>query len=250
MSRKIPQSEWGAIIARREQGESLNAIARSYNCSAATIHSIVNRAREGGAPDEAAPEETAAESAPADEPTAPPAPPAAAELPDFLTRPPLRPAAAAAPRPVLNGHGALRPSGEPRPLDRRQPRRNDPGPPRQEAAGPRPDARAGQPTAGARPVAPPAHALSARPEALTATLDAGLRAHAEAILDAFRKAFDRALAENTDEAREALRLAAGELMRAGARTTIVIERLEAASHRPSFPRRERANGTAPQRPAG
>jgi hypothetical protein len=285
MSPKIPQTEWGAIVARREQGESLNAIARSYDCSAATIHSILNRARQGdNAPAAASEPAEASEPVAAPEEIAPPVPTpppiAVSELPNFLTRS-TRPAAPPAPRPPVSRDGAsssgpassgpisagpissgpvangpVRPPSEPRSPDQRpfdrQSRRVEIVPPRNGANVRRADAgdHAEEPAALPRPTNPLPHALATLPEALTATLDSGLRAHAETVVEAFRAAFDRALAEDSPEARQALRLAAAELMRAGARTTIVLERLEASSHRPSFPRRDRPNGTAPQRPAG
>ncbi|HYP36917.1 MAG TPA: hypothetical protein VEQ62_11310 [Stellaceae bacterium] len=65
--------------------------------------------------------------------------------------------------------------------------------------------------------------------ALTAGLDAELRADAEAAIQAFRSSFDVALAENVPITRERLRQAASDLMRVAARTTIVLDRLNAGA---------------------
>jgi acyl-CoA reductase-like NAD-dependent aldehyde dehydrogenase len=65
----------------------------------------------------------------------------------------------------------------------------------------------------------------------SAELDAALRAHAEAAIQTFRSGFDAALAENSPVMRERLRQAASNLMRAAARTTIVLDRLDAGGKR-------------------
>jgi hypothetical protein len=68
-----------------------------------------------------------------------------------------------------------------------------------------------------------------------AGLDAELHADSEAAIQAFRSSFDSALAENSLVTRERLRQAASDLMRVAARTTIVIDRLNAGA-RPAAPR--------------
>jgi hypothetical protein len=70
-----------------------------------------------------------------------------------------------------------------------------------------------------------------RASALTAGLDAELRADAEVAIRAFRSSFDAALAENSPVMRERLRQTASDLMRAAARTTIVLDRLSAGAKR-------------------
>jgi hypothetical protein len=65
--------------------------------------------------------------------------------------------------------------------------------------------------------------------ALTAELDPELQAYAEAAIQAFRSSFDQALVQRSAETRERLRRAASDLMRAAARTTIVIDRLNASA---------------------
>jgi hypothetical protein len=70
-----------------------------------------------------------------------------------------------------------------------------------------------------------------RASALTAGLDAELRDDAEVAIQAFRSGFDAALAENSPVTRERLRQMASDLMRAAARTTIVLDRLSAGAER-------------------
>ena len=43
---KIPQGAWSAIAARYESGESMSAIARSYDCTPPAIHYILKRNRQ------------------------------------------------------------------------------------------------------------------------------------------------------------------------------------------------------------
>ena len=67
-----------------------------------------------------------------------------------------------------------------------------------------------------------------------AFIDRELRARVDADIAAFLAAFDAALADDTQENRSALREATDRLLRAGARTRIELERLEA---RMPLPRR-------------
>lgn len=69
--------------------------------------------------------------------------------------------------------------------------------------------------------------------ALTAGLDSDLHGRAEAAIAAFRSSFDAALAEGSPYDRQRLRQAASDLMRVAARTTIVLDRLNAAGERGS-----------------
>jgi hypothetical protein len=66
-------------------------------------------------------------------------------------------------------------------------------------------------------------------------LDAELHADVEAAILVFRSSFDAALADNSPVARERLRLAASDLMRVAARTTIVLDRLNSPAS-PAGPR--------------
>ena len=58
-------------------------------------------------------------------------------------------------------------------------------------------------------------------------IDKDLRARVDGDIAAFLAAFDAALVEDTQESRSALREATDRLLRAGARTRIELERLEA-----------------------
>jgi hypothetical protein len=60
-----------------------------------------------------------------------------------------------------------------------------------------------------------------------AFIDAELRARVDSDIAAFLSAFDMALVEDTPESRASLREATDRLLRAGARTRIELERLEA-----------------------
>ena len=66
-----------------------------------------------------------------------------------------------------------------------------------------------------------------RKEGGGAFIDSELRARVDADIAVFLAAFDSALAEDTPESRTALREATDRLLRAGARTRIELERLEA-----------------------
>jgi len=62
-------------------------------------------------------------------------------------------------------------------------------------------------------------------------LDSELHQRAEAAIETFRSCFDAALAEGSPHERARLRQAASDLMRVAARTTIVLDRLNALSER-------------------
>jgi hypothetical protein len=84
------------------------------------------------------------------------------------------------------------------------------------------------------PVAKQKPSLAGRAPALTAGLDAALQAHSEAAIQVFRSAFSAALSEGSLAACERLREAAADLMRAAARTTIVLDRVNAGGKRARF----------------
>jgi hypothetical protein len=70
--------------------------------------------------------------------------------------------------------------------------------------------------------------------AFTAGLDSELHGRAEAAIEAFRSSFDAALSEEGSPiVRQRLRQAASDLMRVAARTTIVLDRLNANAERSS-----------------
>jgi hypothetical protein len=80
-----------------------------------------------------------------------------------------------------------------------------------------------------RPASPPRAA--GRNSAFTAGLDHELHDRAEAAIAAFRSSFDAALSEGSPDVRHRLRQAASDLMRVAARTTIVLDRLNATAER-------------------
>ena len=78
------------------------------------------------------------------------------------------------------------------------------------------------------PVSAPASHKPKRKSAMSAGLDQELHGRAEAAIEAFRSSFDAALMEGSVAVRERLRQAASDLMRVAARTTIVLDRLNAS----------------------
>ena len=218
---KIPQGEWSAIAARHAQGESLSAIARSYGCTPPAIHYVLKR--NGRQAVEKV--EQPAEAAPArsNEPhrEAPPQtlrPNGEIKLSLNRTnesasgggRDPAPPASGAA-----HGEQRLAPSeqhlppSEPRPVPSEQ-----------------------RPVTELQQHRGPLHAAS-RALASTDGLDSELHDRAEAAIETFRSCFDAALAEGSPHDRARLRQAASDLMRVAARTTIVLDRLNALSERPA-----------------
>ncbi|HEY3908851.1 MAG TPA: hypothetical protein VGM07_03070 [Stellaceae bacterium] len=92
---------------------------------------------------------------------------------------------------------------------------------------------------------PVAHPLADWPTnhpraAATPGLDSDLHDRAEAAIEVFRTSFNAALTEASPSVRERLRQAAADLMRVAARTTIVLDRLNASAERaaraPDYPR--------------
>lgn len=233
MSSKIPESEWGAIAARRESGEPVASIARTYGCSAALIYSILNRQKGIATPDDAPIE---ADAAPSDPPAAVATAPVAAPVP--------APAPAAAPEAPVAAVPPAEPLARPRnsgTVSLRWPREPERAPPTETANGAASDA-------GAAP--PPPRPASAA--ALTARLDEELLRDAEAVMTAFRSAFAETLkpSATVEEGRNALRKAASDLMRVAARTTIVLERLSAVTDTRPHPGSARSGDRTEHRPAG
>jgi hypothetical protein len=141
--------------------------------------------------------------------------------PALEPRPPERPYAPAVPQPPLHA------AGERGPWSPAPPQR-DPGPADQTRYGPAPNgspepARADQPGGYGRGDGPPAQ----RREGSGSYIDQELRARVDGDIAVFLAAFDAALLEDTQESRAALREATDRLLRAGARTRIELERLEA-----------------------
>jgi hypothetical protein len=206
---KIPQGEWNAIAARYAQGESISRIAQSYGCTPPAIHYILKRNRQRATHDRE-PKQNGMPVSPSrsiGQPTERRANPEAVQL--------------ARPRSEQNSAPGelreIRAASQPAELHSSRGRENASGRLTSEVH--------------ARPVVPQPRAGSAgsfgRRAALTAGLDSDLHGRAEAAIEAFRSSFDAALAEGSSVCRQKLRQAASDLMRVAARTTIVLDRLNA-----------------------
>ena len=224
---KIPQGEWSAIAARHAQGESLSAIARSYGCTPPAIHYVLKRNGR-----------QAVESV---EQPAEPAPSRSNEQPHHETPPQ-----------TLRSNGEIKLSlnrtNEPAGGGGREPASPASAPARSEH---QPAPIEQRPVPSEHRLAPSEHRLAPieqRPvtalqqhrgpprtadRALASTdgLDSELHERAEAAIETFRSCFDAALAEGSPHERARLRQAASDLMRVAARTTIVLDRLNALSER-------------------
>jgi hypothetical protein len=201
---KIPQGEWSAIAARYTKGESITRIAQSYGCTPPAIHYILKRSKQRAAQNPEHRINGQSESAmtfPGD--------------PRRSTGP--EPPRAIAQRREENGMGRLVPS-EVRP-----------------AAGPLLETRAPHepvtPMLSQRSQPAPPPRVAGRNSAFTAGLDDELQDRAEAAIAAFRSSFDAALIEESPGVWQRLRQAASDLMRVAARTTIVLDRLNANAER-------------------
>jgi hypothetical protein len=202
---KIPQGEWSAIAARYAKGESITRIAQSYGCTPPAIHYILKRGRQRGAQH---PEQRV--NGKSDSAMTFPGEPRNSTAPEFPR--------AVERRGDENGIGRrvpsdARPPAGPPPLEPRPPR--EPVTPMLSQRSP--------------PARPPRGA--GRDSAFTAGLDRELHGRAEAAIAAFRSSFDAALAEGSPDVCQRLRQAASELMRVAARTTIVLDRLNANAER-------------------
>jgi hypothetical protein len=246
---KIPQGEWNAIAARHAQGESLSAIARSYGCTPPAIHYVLKRngrqaIEKVEQPAEAAPSRS-------NEPhreTPPQTLRPNGEIKLSLNRtnepasgggrdpaPPASGPARSEQRPVLSeqrpvpSEQRLAPS-EQRPVPSEQrpvPSEQRPAPSEQRPA---PSEQRLAPSEQ-RPVPSGPPATAGRALASTDGLDSELHERAEAAIETFRSCFDAALADASPHDRARLRQAASDLMRVAARTTIVLDRLNALSER-------------------
>jgi transposase-like protein len=214
---KIPQREWTAIAARYAQGESISAIARTYSCTPPAIHYILknNRGRAAHSSDQRVQE------------TRGPLP-TSSEIPQ-------RQATSVAPR-------------------LREPDSAAPAPAQFSKAHSGPALAQANASAAARhalslPAAGPIHTEQhaatvpqqpfhtvGRTSAGSDGLDSELHDRAEAAIENFRSCFDAALEVGSPRERARLREAASDLMRVAARTTIVLDRLNALSERSGFDR--------------
>ena len=255
---KIPQTDWPLIMARYEAGETLASIARTYDCSPPAISYIVSRSKarqpEGEGAPAAAPETSLVKlsPAPASAPEAAAAPPAAESPPRAAESPPPRAAEPPLPRAGFEPPKFLLRNGAPRSPAMPQPAALANGEFRRTlhlslggqggdaaANGDAPE-RPGERHADrefqrrAEPPVPPrgyaypnAEAEAARRKDSATFIDQELRNRVAADIGAFLAAFDAALAGDTQDTRAALREATDRLLRAGARTRIELERLEA-----------------------
>ena len=239
MSSKIPPAEWDAIAARRDKGESVAYIARTYETSPATIYGVLKKVAEarGEAP-----------------PTAEPAAPAAEIVPE----PPPAPGATPAPTPTRLTLTASRPQPAPAPVVAPVPVAVTPVEPPPPPAPPAPqqpfkftyeNRAVDPPVRQPRVPAPPRPFADVEPKtALTANLDAELRAQADAAILIFQTAFAAVLGEENVATRKELRQAASDLMRVAARTTIALERKDAIVDRAAMPPMQRPRNDPPSEP--
>ena len=207
---KIRQGEWVAIAARYAQGESISAIARTYGCTPPAIHYILKNYRRRI-------------------PQTGEQPGQERSRPSVIVVEPAQKPPASVVSDVNATDGGLRMPSEPGPEQatalvyaRREALSQPAAPVRSEQR------------------VPPASWEPARSTGRTAAgsdgLDSELHDRAEAAIEAFRSSFDAALAECSPRERARLREAASNLMRVAARTTIVLDRLNALSERSVFDR--------------
>ena len=201
---KIPQGEWNAIAARYAKGESITRIAQSYGCTPPAIHYILKRSKQRAAP---SPKQRL--NGKSDSAMTFPGEPRKSTAPE--------PPRAAEQRPEENGMGRLVPSEV-------RPRTGSP-------VEPRPPREPVTPMFGEQSQPATRQRAAGRTSAFTAGLDDELHGRAEAAIAAFRSSFDAALAEGSPDVRHRLRQAASDLMRVAARTTIVLDRLNASAER-------------------
>jgi transposase-like protein len=201
---KIPQGEWNAIAARYAKGESITRIAQSYGCTPPAIHYILKRGKQHAALN---PEHRV--NGRSDSAMTFPGKPRTSTAPE--------PPRAVEQRDEENGISRLIPSGV----------KPAAGPPLE----PRPPREPLTPMLSQRSQPAPPPRAAGRNSAFTAGLDHELHGRAEAAIAAFRSSFDAALAEGSPDGRHQLRQAASDLMRVAARTTIVLDRLNAIAER-------------------
>jgi transposase-like protein len=214
---KISQREWNAIAARYAQGESISAIARTYGCTPPAIHYILKKSRRRAAPEVNQQMQCAREGAAAA---------ACSAQTQLSTMPPAsnEPARVATGQPPSSNSqhspamGQVVAAASERPMS---------------AAGPGDQHRVMVHHQPPRP--------AGRSPAGSEALDIELHDRAEAAIETFRSCFDAALAEGSPRERARLREAASNLMRVAARTTIVLDRLNALSERSGFDRGSNGN---------
>ena len=205
---KIPQGEWNAIAARYAQGEAISAIARTYGCTPPAIHYILKNHQRRTPRQSEQPRQSSGPSVIAVECAQTPSASVVPQVntPDGGVGSRSEPAT----EPTIASVGARRegllPSAAPARSEQRI------------------------------PTAPQEPAQTIGRPAGSDGLDIELHDRAEAAIEAFRSSFDAALAEGSPGDRARLREAASNLMRVAARTTIVLDRLNALSERSVFDR--------------
>jgi hypothetical protein len=213
---KIPQGDWNAIAARYAQGESISRIAQSYGCTPPAIHYILKRSKQRAALNIQQPLQATAQKAS----TFTHRPPETSGGPEISR-------AVAPPLAALPGSVGAAPSESRqsmvRPVELQSARGRENAPTHQ-----MPNGRF-QSVVEKGALGDPHK--TGRPSAFTAGLDSELHARAEAAIAVFRSSFDAALAEGSPHLRQQLRQAASDLMRVAARTTIVLDRLNATAER-------------------
>jgi hypothetical protein len=234
---KIPQGEWNAIAARYQGGESISNIARSYGCTPPAIHYILKRNRLKPAGISPQPSASAGQLVangfrpkPADL-AGDGTPPKAASSAAGRTAPPVTASTPQDARTAMRNERLSLAAARPALVRARSPEpaanAQSPAPLTQEVIGTPPAA----PLSASRETGPGPVRAGAMPPTAFPGLDDALHLRAEAAIALFRSSFDRALVEGSPDVRERLRQAANDLMRVAARTTIVLDRLNATTER-------------------
>ena len=225
---KIPPREWSAIAARHAKGESLSAIARSYGCTPPAIHYVLKR---NGRPAVEKVEQPT-------EATPPSSNTPRHEIPPQILRPNGETKSLPPNRenePTGGGNHetpaqTLRLNGEAKSSSNRENERTGGGSHEPDLPASAPVRSEEQPPVELQPH--PGHSRpTGRALASNDGLDSELYGRAEAAIQTFRSCFDAALAEGSPHERARLRQAASDLMRVAARTTIVLDRLNALGER-------------------
>ena len=213
---KIPQGEWNAIAARYAQGESISRIAQTYGCTPPAIHYILKRNRQRTAQKVEQPLNGRSELLAA----------STREVSQTATAPPSRSA-----EPRREEQGAFR--AVPSEIRASPAVTSELQAGRERGLAPARLMQHQTREAGFAQQQPGTPRKMGGAPAFTAGLDRELHGRAEVAIEAFRSSFDAALSEGSPIVRQRLRQAASDLMRVAARTTIVLDRLNANAERAS-----------------
>jgi hypothetical protein len=234
---KIPQGEWSAIAARYQAGESISKIARSYGCTPPAIHYILKRNRQtptGATPQSAVISPSARDGLlrpKALNPALVAVPPGDRPFADDWIAPATMRRMPQDSAPIARRNEPLNPIGGRSQLVRALP--PETGTNTQEMGRPEEIVETTISPSGISRISDSDTALPGHGShsAGLPGLDDALHLRAEAAIALFRASFDQALTEGTPSVRERLRQAASDLMRVAARTTIVLDRLDASKER-------------------